>query len=455
MALDKAVDSAQLNADLTAVADAIRTKGGTSAQLAYPDGFVSAIQAIQTGAPLQIVVTTSAGATVTATNGSKTISETADSTGVCTLTVPETGTWSVSATLVGQTSDTKTVSITGSYAVALTFFSATITVNVDSGASVTLKKGGTTIATKTSNGTAVFTVTETGTYTVTATKNGQTTSGSVNVVSGTTSYSLTLSFASSTLNNNEWSVIKSVSDAGQGANYWSIGDRKAITLNGTVGHLTLSNYTTYAFIIGFNHNASVEGANRIHFQLAKTALSGGTDVCLCDSSYNSTVSTTGYFSMNSSRTNSGGWASSQMRTNICGTSLSSYSGTMIAVIPAALRAVLKSVTKYTDNTGGGSTAANHVTVTTDYIFLLSEFEVFGSIEHGNTNEKNKQAQYAYYSAGNSKIKYKHDGTSTAAIWWHRSPRANSSAAFVRVNTNGTDDYFIANGSNGFAPGFCV
>ena len=38
MALDKAVDSAQLNADLTAVADAIRTKGGTSAQLAFPDG---------------------------------------------------------------------------------------------------------------------------------------------------------------------------------------------------------------------------------------------------------------------------------------------------------------------------------------------------------------------------------------------------------------------------------
>lgn len=44
--------------------------------------------------------------------------------------------------------------------------------------------------------------------------------------------------------------------------------------------------------------------------------------------------------MNSSATNSGGWASSQMRTNICGTSLSSYSGTIIAIIPAALRAVL-------------------------------------------------------------------------------------------------------------------
>ena len=407
------------------------------------------------GVELSLVVSVTSGAAVTATKGSKTINGTAAG-GSCTLALPEAGTWSVKATLNGQTSDTKNVSVVDSYAVALTFFSATITVNVDSGASVTLKKGGTTIATKTSNGTAVFTVTETGAYTVTATKNGQTTSGSVNVVSGTTSYSLTLSFVSSTLNNNEWSVIKSVSDAGQGANYWSIGDRKAVTLNGTVGKLSLSNVTTYAFIIGFNHNASVEGSNRIHFQLAKTALSGGTDVCLCDSSYNSTVSTTGYFSMNSSRTNSGGWASSQMRTNICGTSLSSYSGTIIAVIPAALRAVLKPVTKYTDNTanGGGSTAS-YVTATTDYFFLLSEFEVFGSISYGNTNEKNKQAQYAYYSAGNSKIKYKHDGTSTAAIWWLRSPYASNSISFVLVYTDGTVISSVAYFSIGFAPGFCV
>ena len=407
------------------------------------------------GVELSLVVSVTSGAAVTATKGSKVVNGTAAS-GSCTLALPEAGTWSVKATLNGQTSDTKSVSVVDSYAVALTFFSATITVNVDSGASVTLKKGGTTIATKTSNGTAVFTVTETGEYTVTATKNGQTTSGSVNVVSGTTSYSLTLSFVSSTLNNNEWSVIKSVSDAGQGANYWSIGDRKAVTLNGTVGKLSLSNVTTYAFIIGFNHNSSVEGTNRIHFQLAKTALSGGTDVCLCDSSYNSTVSATGYFSMNSSRTNSGGWASSQMRTNICGTSLSSYSGTIIAVIPAALRAVLKSVTKYTDNTanGGGSTAS-YVAATTDYFFLLSEFEVFGSISYGNTNEKNKQAQYAYYSAGNSKIKYKHNGTSTAARWWLRSPRASSSALFVAVGTDGTVSYYDAYRSLGFAPGFCV
>lgn len=49
MAYDKAVDSAQLAVDLTAVADAIRAKGGTDAQLAFPAGFVSAVQAIAAG----------------------------------------------------------------------------------------------------------------------------------------------------------------------------------------------------------------------------------------------------------------------------------------------------------------------------------------------------------------------------------------------------------------------
>jgi len=404
------------------------------------------------GVELSLVVSVTTGSVVTATKGSLSVSGTASS-GSVTLKLPEAGTWTVVATYNGQTSDTKTVSVVDSYAVVLTFFSATINVTVPSGATVYLKKDGTTLQTKTSTGTVAFTVTETGTYTVEATNGSQTTSGTVSVTSAT-SYALTLSFVSSTLNSNEWDVISSVSDAGEGANYWSVGDRKAVVLNGTVGNLSLSSVTTYAFIIGFNHNSSVEGSGRIHFQLGKTALSGGTDVALCDSKYNSSVSATGYFSMNSSNTNSGGWDSSQMRTKICGTSLSSYSGTIIAVIPAALRAVLKSVTKYTNNTGN-STAASAVTATTDYFFLLSEYEVFGSCTYANTNEASKQKQYDYYSAGNSKIKYNHSSTSTAVVWWLRSPRASGSANFVIVGTDGTVNYNIAGGSRGFAPGFCV
>lgn len=49
MAVDKLVDSTQLDTDLTSVANAIRTKGGTSASLAFPAGFVSAVNAIPTG----------------------------------------------------------------------------------------------------------------------------------------------------------------------------------------------------------------------------------------------------------------------------------------------------------------------------------------------------------------------------------------------------------------------
>ena len=89
--------------DLTKVASAIREKGGTSASLVYPGGFVSAIQAIQTGAPLQIIVTTSAGATVTATKDSKTVSGTADTNGKCILTVTEAGTWTVTAATASST----------------------------------------------------------------------------------------------------------------------------------------------------------------------------------------------------------------------------------------------------------------------------------------------------------------------------------------------------------------
>lgn len=44
MAYDKIVDSVQLDANLTAIANAIREKNGTSAQIPFPDGFVTAIQ---------------------------------------------------------------------------------------------------------------------------------------------------------------------------------------------------------------------------------------------------------------------------------------------------------------------------------------------------------------------------------------------------------------------------
>lgn len=400
------------------------------------------------GTQFSLVVTVETGSLVTATKGTRSVSGTAVN-GSCVLTLPEAGTWTVTATRDGQTSDTKTVSVVDSYAVTLTFFSATITVTAPSGAVVTLKKGGSTVDSKTSTGTVVFTVYETGEYTVEATQGGQSTSGTVNVVSSTTSYAITLSFVSDTLNDNDWDTISAVADEGQGANYWAIGDRKQVTLNGKLSKLSLSNYSTYAFIIGFNHNSSREGSGRIHFQIGKTALTGGTDICLI-----SGYSDDSDFYMNTSNTNSGGWKDSYMRNNICGTSKTSYTGTIIGVIPAALRAVLKSVTKYTNN-NGSSSSSSAVTATTDYFFLLSEYEVFGNITYANNYEANYQQQYAYYSAGNSKVKYRHDQTGSSVYWWLRSPYAGSSSYFVYVNAGGSVAYSYASISFGLAPGFCV
>ena len=403
------------------------------------------------GVQFTLVVSVATGSLVTASKSGRSVSGTAVN-GQCVLTLPEAGTWTVSATLDGQTSSTQTVNVVESYAVTLTYFSATITVTAPSGSTVTCSKGATSYQ-KTSTGTAVFTVTEAGTWTVTATQGGQTATGTVNVTAST-NYSITLSFVDDVLNNNDWDIISEVSSAGEAANYWSVGDRKQVTLNGTVGSCSFSNYSTYAFIIGFNHNSSREGSNKIHFQLAKTALSGGTDICFTDSSYNSSGSSAA-FRMNTSNTNSGGWEDSYMRNNICGTSKTSTSGRFMGAIPSALRNALKSVTKYTDNTGNASTSSSAVTATTDYIFLLSEYEVFGSCSIANSNEASRQQQYAYYSAGNSKVKYRHTSTSSTAYWWLRSASRGDSSAFACVGTSGNVNISYASGSLGVAPGFCV
>ena len=256
------------------------------------------------------------------------------------------------------------------------------------------------------------------------------------------------------LNDCTWDEISEISNSGQAANYFAVGDRKEIVLNGTVGVLTFNDYHTYAFIIGFDHNASREGSNRIHFQLAKTALSGGTDICFTDGKYLINGSSAA-FRMNTSSTNSGGWEDSYMRNNICGTSKTSTSGRFMGAIPSALRNALKSVTKYTDNTGNASTSSSAVTATTDYIFLLSEYEVFGSCSIANSNEASRQQQYAYYSAGNSKEKYQHTSTGSIARWWLRSACRSYSHAFAFVYTFGDAEALVANASLGVAPGFCV
>ena len=326
---------------------------------------------------------------------------------------------------------------------------------------ITITREGTGAISASSNNTQVATTSVSGNVvTVTGVKSGNCVI-TINVAADTNhtapasqTVNVSVSLISNTLNENSWADIKSVSDAGTGATYWNVGDYKNIQISGTVQGMSL-NSTVRAFIIGFNHNSGKEGSNRIHFQIGKTT--SGTDISFCDSKYGRFDSSKG-FRMNLSDTNAGGWNDSYGRKTLLGnsgTTTSPPNGSFMSTLPADLRAVMKPVTKYTDNTGQGSNTSNVITATTDYLFFLSEFEVEGARSVANQYEQNYQAQYDYYKAGNSKIKYRHDATGTAVNQWCRSAHYKNGNYFCVVFTDGTTSGTDANYSMGLAPGFCV
>lgn len=321
-----------------------------------------------------------------------------------------------------------------------------LVVNVDSGATVTARKGSVAVSAVSENGQAVLELDEAGTYTVSATKDGTTTP---DVKTATVPQEITLSFVAAELNTNSWEMIKAVSDAGQGANYWSVGDTKDVTLSGTWQSLNVSNVTVKAFIIGFDHNSAVEGEHRIHFLMGKI---GTAMVAFCDSQYGSQTSGA-YFTMNTANTSSGGWEASRMRKTVLGNSNTPdvpLEGSLIAVLPEELREVMKPVTKWTQNN-----SPLMATATTDYTFLMAEFEIFGARTYANSDEQSKQAQYDYFKAGNPKVFHKHSATTTAVIAWLRSPDASYGSRFCGVSTSGAANGNNAGYSRGVAPGFCA
>jgi len=257
------------------------------------------------------------------------------------------------------------------------------------------------------------------------------------------------------LNDTSWADIRTVADAGLASDYWAVGDTKTITLNGKVGIYTFSNLSVDVYILGFDHNSDKEGTNRIDFQIGKI---NGKDVALRGNGYNNEYTSSGYFHMNASRTNSGGWNGSAMRKTLLGNTndpTSPLANSLMAALPVDLREVMKSVTKYTDNTGGGKNTASYVTATADWLFLLSEFEVLGSDPRSNSAEKNYQLQYQYYKNGNSRVAYSHRANSAATWWWLRSPYCNQDTTFCTVGTDGTGYYGIASWSAGVRPCFSV
>lgn len=199
----------------------------------------------------------------------------------------------------------------------------------------------------------------------------------------------------------------------------SIGDQVTLSLNGT----------NYAFdVIGFNHDTLTDTA--AYGEETATGKAGITF------QMHECFATT--YVMNSTKTNSGGWKSSDMRT--------STMATMKGYLPDDWEAIIKPVNK-TSSTGGGSSSGTETV--SDSCFLLSEIEIFGSRTISVSGEG---TQYAYYKAGNSKVKNR---SGTANSWWERSHRSGNSNYFCFVSNNGSSVSSYANGSYGVAFGFCV
>lgn len=348
----------------------------------------------------------------------------------------------------GSTSAKSVTWAIGKAAGSLTLEKSSVTLNISSlTESVAVTRAGDGVISATSSNTATARVEVSGTSVkITGLKAG-TAKITVKVTAGTNhtapsdkTINVTVSLPDTSLANNTPDIIAAAAKSGQAANYWSVGDKVGIAVNGSFGGLSYNN-TVYAFILGFNHNSSVEGGNSIHFQFGKTA--AGVDIAFVNS-YGST--STG-FCMNTSNTNSGGWNNSYMRKTIC--------PAFLAALPKAWQNIIAACTKYSDNTGGGSNTASYVTATSDKIWLLSEMEVQGTRSYANSAEANYQKQYDYYRNGNSKVKYQHTATTSACYWWLRSVYAGYTYGFCRVGADGSASGSGAYYSYGFAPGFKV
>ena len=199
----------------------------------------------------------------------------------------------------------------------------------------------------------------------------------------------------------------------------SIGDQVTLSLN----------ETNYAFdVIGFNHDTLTDA--NAYGEATATGKAGITF------QMHDLFATT--YPMNNSNTNVGGWKNSIMRT--------STMPIMKGYLPQAWQTAIKPVNK-ASGLGGGSSSGTEIV--SDSCFLLAEIEVFGSITYSVSGEG---TQYAYYKAGNSKVKNK-DGS--ASPWWERSPDSEFNDTFCRVFSSGGAGGLVAGIKTNVAFAFCV
>lgn len=379
------------------------------------DGKIPESQLGVVGVPPQIIVTVPSGSTVTCKSGSKTLSAT--SNGTVTFSLPSYGTWTVTATLSGQTAaENVVVDDVKQYRLSLAYFLATLRVTSESGATVTASGPKTVSGTVPTNGVLDLKITAPGTYVVSASKSGEKTETvSVQITASGRTYTAECLFFNKVLANNTWAQISKASAAGKASTLWKVGDEKNISVNGE---------TITLVITGFNHDDLVNPLG------SKAGITFGLKHLMKDTRQ-----------MNASNTTKGGFPGSDM--------YSWLQNTLLKQLPSDLQAVLENVYKKTSAGDGNSM------ISTDAmkLFLFSEQEVFGSKTYSAGNEG---SQYPYFATSGNRIKALSNGSGSTPGWWERSPCVKESGYFCYVNSGGNTDSKIAYYSGGgVCFGFCV
>lgn len=233
--------------------------------------------------------------------------------------------------------------------------------------------------------------------------------------------------------------IQAVAQAGMGSQYWQVGDYTAlISIDSFTGCTTATE--TRAFILGFDHNASLEGRG-IHFQIGASSNNN------YYAYYSSSKFGLGYYLMNNSSTNAGGWASCYMRTYTC--------PAFKSALPLNWQSVIKDCVKYTGNDSRGNCSGSQaVTSIVENVFLLAQYEVCGTSTNINRYESSKQVQYDFFINGNTKKRYNINNISTAVPWWLRSPTISSSK-FAGITSKGSTASYTPTSAHAFAPAFVI
>ena len=265
------------------------------------------------------------------------------------------------------------------------------------------------------------------------------------------------------INEDSWETIKDVVDEGISGSFYSIGDVKEVSLSeGYFGQLHIpEGYKLYAFIIGIDHNAGIEGAG-ITFQFGYRLETSQHAIAFVDQDYdnNNDVAASYIFRMNEYSTRYNGWENSFARNYLL--SLTDTKS-LYARLPSDLKSEMSVKHLYTDNSTYSTSddiSPSWVSRTDDYLFLLSEYEMFGYRTNANIYEQDMQKQYAYYKSY-SKKKYKHNSANInnpeICNYWTRSKSyEDSNYSYCLVSSNNeTSKLKSCNYSEGFAPAFFI